>query len=154
MHLPSKAEVPNKDAEPIYKVCEYLSDRILNILPDIFSKLNIEPFPVSEIPLSIMNGLNNHTGEVHTDESGGRFKISLLYYFHKTPKAFQGGALELFETDTKAENGYKEEAFAKIEHEDNLLIAFPSETYHGVTDVTLDSTNFENGRFVVVGFLG
>jgi len=154
LHLPSSLEtVDTPETKKIRKACELLSNRIINRLPEIFSRLNIEPFPVSQIPLSIMNGLDGHTGAVHTDESGGRFKISLLYYLHKTPKAFQGGALQLFETNTDAQNGYCEEPFASIEHEDNLLIAFASKTYHGVTDVSMDSTTFEDGRFVIVGFL-
>ena len=155
LHIPDKSEIPEApEAEIVRKACKCLSDHILKLLPEIFEKLQIEPFPVPQIPLSIMNGLNGHTGSVHNDESGGRFKIPLLYYLHKTPKAFQGGALELFETDADNQNGYKEEAFAKIEHDDNLLIAFPSKTYHGVTDVSMNSTNFEDGRFIVVGFLG
>ena len=139
--------------EFVRKACECVSNRIQKLLPKIFKTLNIKPFPVSKIPLSIGNGLNGHTGSVHTDESGGRFKISLLYYFHKVPKVFEGGALELFATDKDSHVGYHEKAFAKIEHEDNVLIAFPSETFHGVTDVNLDSTAFEEGRFVIVGFL-
>ena len=62
--------------------------------------------------------------------------------------------MELFETDTTYRNGYKEEAFARINHEDNLLIIFPSEVYHGVTDVMMQANKFEDGRFVIVGFLG
>jgi Rps23 Pro-64 3,4-dihydroxylase Tpa1-like proline 4-hydroxylase len=155
LHLATPQEsTDNAAATRIRQACKSISTRIQNILPELFPKLGIEPFSVAEIPLSVMNGLDGHTGSIHTDESGGRHKISLLYYFHKTPKAFQGGALELFETDEKSPNGYKEQAFAKIEHQDNVLIAFPSETFHGVTDVTMDSTAFEDGRFVVVGFLG
>ena len=144
----------SSEIEPIRKVCEPLANKIEALLPKIFEMLGVNPFPISKIPLSIGNGLNGHTGSVHNDESGGRFKISILYYFHKIPKVFQGGALELFATDEDAQDGYEKSPFAKIEHEDNLLIAFPSETYHGVTDVTLDSTKFEEGRFVIVGFLG
>lgn len=155
LHLATPQEsTDNEAATRIRKACECISTRIQNTLPELFPKLGIEPFSVAEVPLSVMNGLDGHTGGTHTDESGGRFKISLLYYFHKRPKAFQGGALELFETDEKSPNGYNEQAFAKIEHQDNLLIAFPSDTFHGVTDVTMDSNSFENGRFVVVGFLG
>ncbi len=140
--------------EYVRKACECLANRIEELLPKIFEVLDMEPFPVAKIPLSIGNGLHGHTGSVHTDESGGRHKISLLYYFHKVPKVFQGGALEFFAANEDSPKGHHENAFEKIEHEDNLLIAFPSETYHGVTDVFLDSTKFEDGRFIIVGFLG
>ena len=155
LHLSLGPETPDSsEVTAIRKVCESLSKRIQQLLPEIFNSLEIEPFPVSKIPLTLMNGLNGHTGSVHNDESGGRFKISLLYYFNSIPKVFQGGALDLFETDENEPNGYKEEPFTTIEHQDNLLIAFRSETYHGVTDVTMDSKEFKDGRFVIVAFLG
>ncbi len=154
LYFPLKSgQTQNPETTPIHKACEYLSNHIIKSLPEIFKTLDIAPFHVSHIPLTIINGLNQHGGTPHTDESGGRFSISLLYYFHKKPKAFQGGALEFYDTDTTFPNGHNEKPFAKIEHEDNLLLAFPSKTYHGVTDTLLDSTKFKDGRFVVVGFL-
>ncbi len=137
----------------IREAFECLSENIMKLLPSIFTNLGVEPFPVSSIPLSIINGFNSHKSDPHNDESGGRFKISFLYYLSKVPKAFRGGALEFYETDATSPNGHNSKVFAKIEHEDNLLIAFPSHIYHGVTDVQLDSTKFKDGRFVVVGFL-
>ncbi|NNF32498.1 MAG: hypothetical protein HKN68_00205 [Saprospiraceae bacterium] len=139
---------------PISKACECLSKRIMMLLPELFTTLDVKPFPVSNIPLNFINGLDGHMGLPHTDESGGRFKISLLYYLNKVPKAFQGGALEFYETNARSQSGHSEKAFAKIEHKDNLLIAFLSHMYHGVSEVQLDSDKFEDGRFVIVGFLG
>ncbi len=155
LHLslkPEKSEAP--EVVLIREACECLSKRTMKLLPRLFTDLDVEPFPVSHIPFSLTNCLNGHKGIPHTDESGGRFKITLLYYFHKIPKVFRGGAIEFYETDTTAQSGHSDKAFAKVEHEDNLLIAFPSRMYHGVTDVQLDSVEFEDGRFVAVGFLG
>jgi hypothetical protein len=155
LHLSLGPETSDRsELEPLRKACECLSNGILKLLPKVFDELGIEPFPVSQIPLSITNGLNGHTGAPHADESGGRFKISVLYYLHNSPKAFHGGDFELYKTDSDSPKGHKEQAFVHIKHQDNLLVAFPSATYHGVTDVTLDSTEFEDGRFVIVGFLG
>lgn len=155
LHISLESEhITSPEIEQLLQACETLANCMKKVLPQVFDKLGVEPFPVSEIPLSIGNGLDGHTGSPHTDESGGRFKISLLYYLHKHPKVFQGGALEFFKADANLPRGYREKALSKIEHDDNLLVAFPSETYHGVTDVSLDSTKFEDGRFVIVGFLG
>lgn len=155
LHLSLKPK-NSEDSETalIRETCEYLSKCIMKILPKLFTSLGIEPFPVSHIPLSLINGFDGHTSLPHTDDSDGRLKITLLYYFSKIPKAFRGGALEFYETDATRQSGHSDKAVVKIEHEDNLLIAFPSQTYHGVTDVELDSIEFEDGRFVVVGFLG
>ncbi|MEM8907250.1 MAG: hypothetical protein AAGD05_05335, partial [Bacteroidota bacterium] len=98
----------------IREVAASLSERIMKLLPDLFTGLGVQPFPVSHIPLTIVNGLNGHKSLPHTDESGGRFKISLLYYFNNLPKAFQGGALEFYKADANGQSGYIEQAFAKI----------------------------------------
>lgn len=137
----------------IFEACDSMYQKMITLLPTIFNTLEIEPFPVSHIPLSIVNGLNGHIGLPHTDESGGRFKISILYYFNKTPKVFQGGELQFFQNDSTLQGGHHEKPFATIEPQDNTLVAFPSDMYHGVTEVKLDSNNFEDGRFVMVGFL-
>jgi hypothetical protein len=155
MYLPLELENSDRsEAVKIRQAIECLSKRIIKLLPKLFISLGVEPFPVSHVPFSVINGLNHHVGIPHVDESGGKFKISILYYFHKTPKTFQGGALEFYDTDTSFQSGHSDKPFAKIDHEDNLLIAFPCKTYHGVTNVQLDSNEFEDGRFVVVGFLG
>jgi len=155
LHISLEPEnIHSPEVEALQNACRIVSDRMLEILPQVFETLAVDPFPVSQINLSIGNGLDGHTGSPHTDESGGRNKVSLLYYLHKNPKIFEGGALEFFKKEEDSQLGYNESAFAKIEHEDNLFIAFPSETFHGVTDLSLDSTQFEDGRFVIVGFIG
>lgn len=140
--------------EIVRKTCECLSSRILDLLPNLFPILNIEPFRVEELPLSWMNGRNGHTGIPHSDESGGRYQISLLYYLHNQPKVFRGGALQFYETDATSPTGHKNTALATVEHRDNLLLVYPSVTFHGITDVESDSDEFSDGRFVGVGFLG
>lgn len=147
-------ESKNPKVLEIQKTCEFLSKRIMALLPKLFITFDIKPFPVSQIFFSIINGFNGHKGVPHNDESGGRFKISILYYLNRVPKSFKGGALEFYEANATLPSGHSENAFAKIEHEDNLLVAFPSQIYHGVTEVQLESQDFEDGRLVVVGFLG
>jgi len=139
---------------PVREASKCLSKRILRLVPTLFTALGVEPFPVPEIPLALVNGLNGHSGSPHADESGGRFKISLLYYFHRAPKAFRGGDLEFYDADPASASGHRDEALARVDHEDNLLIAFPSQTFHGITDVHSDSDDFADGRFAAIGFLG
>ena len=67
---------------------------------------------------------------------------------------FRGGDLALYEADTGSASGHRTEPITSIENEDNLLLAFKSNTYHGVTDVQCDSREFADGRFVAVSFLG
>ena len=133
---------------------DYLRKRIMEKLPILFSELEVEPFDVKEIPLTFMNGLDGHNGIPHMDSIDGRLKISLLYYFNKVPKVFQGGDLEFYASDVASQTGHCKEPHTKIDLEDNLLLAFPSQTFHGVTTVQCDSIDLEDGRFVAVGFIG
>lgn len=133
---------------------DVLGKRIFDLLPSLFTALGIEPFPVSRIPINLIHGLGGHIGSPHADSYDGRLKISLLYYFHRVPKAFRGGDLEFYGTVPGSSSGHSDEPLTKIEYEDNLIIAFPSETFHGVTEVSCDSSNFADGRFVAVAFLG
>lgn len=147
-------ERAQSDMDSIRKACEPLSKRIRERLPTLFTALTVEPFRVSKISLTLVNGLNGHSGTPHADESGGRFQISLLYYFHKTPKVFRGGELAFYAANLASPTGHSDQVFARIAHEDNVLIAYPSQIFHGITNVRCDSDAFEDGRFVAVGFLG
>lgn len=141
-------------AGPVREACGCLATRIQDLLPDLFTGLGVAPFAVTEVPLSFVNGLDGHSGSPHADESGDRFRVSLLYYFYRSPKAFRGGDLQFYDGDSNSANGYGDEPVATIDLDDNLLVAFPSHVFHGISDVVCDSTDFEDGRFAAIGFLG
>lgn len=67
--------------------------------------------------------------------------ITLVYYFHRQPKAFSGGELRLFPFSANEP--------LSIEPRDNRLIAFPSFVLHEVAPVTMPDRKFENSRFSV-----
>lgn len=146
--------VDHAAAAPVRAACENLSKRVLEILPSLFTTLDVEPFVVSEMPLTLVNGLDGHYGLPHADSLDGRFRISLLYYFHRQPRAFRGGDLKFYEANPSLPNGYNEEALVRIDQEDNVLLAFPSYVYHGITNVECDSNDFADGRFAAISFLG
>jgi len=139
---------------PVREASEFLSKRILEILPSLFRALEIEQFAVSEMPLTLVNGLDGHCGLPHADSIDGRYRISLLYYFHREPRAFRGGDLEIYEANPASPNDNEYETLARIDQEDNQLIAFPSQTFHGITEVRCDSDDFADGRFAAIAFLG
>lgn len=137
----------------IQNAYENLSKRIINRLPSLLKILNIEPFTVSEITLTLVSCFDGHYGTPHADSPQKGRQISILYYFNRTPKAFKGGDLELFNFDDNSTSGHSNNPFFTIDFEDNLLICFASETFHGITEVKSSSNNFEDGRFIAVGFI-
>ena len=144
----------NKESVWLHEVTKNLSKRIVAQLPFLCKTLGISPFEVSDIPITFINGLDGHYGDPHADSVNGQYQISILYYFHKVPKVFNGGDLSFYASDEIAEDGYNKEVLFEIEAENNLLVAFRSETYHGVSKVQSQSIQFTDGRFVAVGFLG
>lgn len=136
------------------KAYNTLNKQIIKLLPSIFNTLNIIPFPVKEIPLTFVNCSDGHYGTPHADSINGHYQISILYYFNCTPKVFNGGDLQIFDTDNNSSKGYNSEPLFTINFENNLLLAFPSETFHGVTKVQSNSKKFSEGRFIAVGFIG
>ena len=137
----------------IDQVCARLSKRIVAQLPALCEALGIEPFTIKKPSINILSGQNGHYGLPHKDTYSEDMKITVLYYFHNSHKAFQGGDLELFESDSSSISGHKEQPLATIEHQDNLLLAFACDTYHGVTEVQGGAESFERSRFAAISFI-
>lgn len=135
------------------KAHKELSKRIVEKLPSLLEALNIKPFIVSDIQLSFVNCPDGHYGAPHADSINGLYDISILYYFSSIPKVFRGGDLDVFANDKNSSTGHGSEPVFTINFEDNLLIAFASNTFHGVTKVMSDSIDFKDNRFIAVGFL-
>ncbi|WP_338167155.1 2OG-Fe(II) oxygenase [Vibrio sp. 10N] len=146
------SEVPSDSA--LIKALNELKQTITRLLPALFSELELIPFTVPNIKFSIANGRNGHYGLPHNDTCEGRYQLSLLYYLHKHPKPFEGGQLQLFSDDESSH--MLDDTFAKatISPCDNTLLAFRSETFHGVTEVVSESDEFSDGRFVIIAFIG
>lgn len=138
----------------IQETTEVLKKRIMAQLPALCKMLDIQSFNSSKLPITFINALDGHFGTSHADSIDGRYQISILYYFHKVPKVFNGGNLNFYAFDHEAESGHSKDMLFEVEIEDNLLIAFPSNVFHGVTQVQSHSSDFKDGRFVAVGFLG
>lgn len=141
-------------AELVREATKALTRRIEEQLPRLTKELDVRPFKASNIGLSFIHSTDGYFGYPHADSVNGQYLISVLYYFNKVPKVYQGGELKVHESDDQAEGGYVENASLQIEPEDNLLVAFPSATFHSVTEMHSNSEDFEDGRFVVTMFIG
>ena len=83
---------------------------------------------------------DSFTGADRAQTRGDRF-ITAVYYFHQTPRKFQGGDLHIHPFDSSAP--------AVIEPCNNRLVAFPSFMLHEVLPVVVPSGNFADSRFSV-----
>ncbi len=130
-------------------------DFIRNNMNWLCGALNIETFTIDKISTKITNHVDGGFFNIHKDtnvgiEESNHRSISWLYYFHQSPKRFQGGELFLFDTHLESDS-FKEKSFIKVNPNNNRLVLFPSQFYHGVMETRVPSRAFEDGRLAVSG---
>ena len=81
------------------------------------------------------------------DRSGTQDRLlSGVYYFHREPKAFSGGALRLYRFGS---NGDAPNDWIDVEPEQNSLVVFPTWATHEVLPICCPSKDFADSRFAV-----
>ncbi|MEJ8847467.1 2OG-Fe(II) oxygenase [Variovorax rhizosphaerae] len=72
--------------------------------------------------------------------------LTMVLYFHKEPKAFQGGELRLYGLGAQPDSG---DDYREIEPRWDRAVFFPSWFPHEVLPVRCRSASFEDGRFAL-----
>lgn len=136
-----------------------LRDRLFAALPQLSADLGCQVPPDVQLELELTAYGDGAFYEAHTDiglargpddpdgaETDPRL-ISAVYYFHRQPKAFDGGALRLHRWGA----GDPAEAANHRDHEpaDNRLVAFLSWARHEVLPVRCPSRSFADYRFAL-----
>lgn len=84
------------------------------------------------------------------DEARQDRLLSAVYYFHRQPRAFSGGALRLFRFGADpADAGLEPENHIDVEPVNNRLVAFGSTVLHEVQPIRCPSARFEDFRFAL-----
>lgn len=118
------------------------------LLPGMLADMGMKPFPVSRFELELAAHNDGDFYRTHIDtkmgarEGRGTRLVSMVYYFHAEPKAFDGGALRIFPLASRS-------TFADIEPLQNRLAAFPSWAPHEVRPIVCSSGRFEDSRFSI-----
>ena len=130
-------------------------NRIQAALPLVMQKLGSEVFPITRIEAQ-MTASNDgdffrHHNDNGQDEIASR-ELTFVYFFHREPKAFQGGELRLY--DSRLENGEycSTGQYQTIVPEQNQIVFFPSSLLHEITPVQCPSRAFADSRFTVNGW--
>lgn len=85
------------------------------------------------------------------DRSTGQRSLTLVYYMHRRPRRFAGGALRLYDSDL-ASGHWLAGGYTRIEPDDGTLLLFPAAAWHEIEPVTgcagpLDGRLTVNGWF-------
>lgn len=129
-------------------VRQELHDRLLEMAPALIRDLHVNALEITAAELELVAHNDGAFYRRHIDTATGasaageslRF-ISAVYYVHRQPKAFLGGALRLY--------GFKSDNYVDVEPEHNLLVVFPSWAPHQVTPISCPSQAFADSRFAV-----
>ncbi|MBW4421997.1 MAG: 2OG-Fe(II) oxygenase [Myxacorys californica WJT36-NPBG1] len=135
---------------------ELIVNRIQAILPDIISKLELPPFPISQIETQLTSHNDGNYYKLHNDNGSSDTatrELTYVYYFYREPKPFAGGELLIY--DSKIENNYyvKADSFNTVEPRNNSIVFFLSRYMHEVLPVRCPSRAFRDSRFTVNGWL-
>jgi SM-20-related protein len=128
-----------------------LREKLLAQTAELTHELRLTPFTIAEIELELVAYGDQACFVRHTDtytgtaSARGDRMLSAVYYFHREPKGFGGGALRLHHFGPETAQG----AHVDIEAEQNSLVVFPSWGPHEVLPVRVPSGDFADSRFAV-----
>ncbi len=131
--------------------------RLRDVLPDILSRLNVDCGDGFTIGIEMVAHHDGDFFRPHSDvgeegEQASKRILSYAYYYHRTPGAFSGGNLVLYDTFLQSRN-FTRAAFRRIEPRDNSIVFFPSHYFHEVEEVHCGSKDFRDGRFALNGWV-
>jgi SM-20-related protein len=124
-----------------------LKARLLELAPGLIAALKLTPFEVSQVELQLVAHGDGAFYVRHIDTQMIRPTehirlLSGVYYVHRQPKAFAGGALRLYAIGD-------DRRFVDIEPACNALLVFPSWAPHQVMPVSCPSGRFADSRFAI-----
>ena len=135
---------------------ELIRDRIQSVTSEVFRKLDLLPFSISQIETQLTAHNDGNYYKVHNDNGSPETvtrELTYVYYFYREPKPFSGGELVIY--DSKIENAYfvKADSFKTIEPRNNSIVFFLSRSMHEVLPVRCPSRSFHHSRFTLNGWI-
>jgi len=135
---------------------QLIVNRIHAILPDVFRKLNLSPFPIAEIEAQLTSHNDGNYYKIHNDNGSpdtATREFTYVYYFYHEPKAFSGGELLIY--DSKIENNFyvNADSYKNVEPRNNSIVFFLSRYLHEVLPVSCPSKAFVDSRFTINGWV-
>ena len=127
-----------------------LDTRLRDAAPGWAASLRSTPFVTSEVELELAAHNDGAHFTLHSDTyardevARGDRMLSAVYYFHRQPKAFTGGALRLHRLGAAPGDPGED-----VAPDDNSLVVFPSWGPHQVMPVRCPSRAFADSRFAV-----
>ena len=133
-----------------------IRDRIEAALPRVLEKLSMEKFPItrfeSQLTASNDGDFFRHHFDNAEEEIANR-ELTYVYFFHREPKAFDGGELRMHDAERRDGSWVTTGNYKAVVPEQNQIVFFPSALLHEITPVVCPSRAFADSRFTVNGWL-
>jgi Rps23 Pro-64 3,4-dihydroxylase Tpa1-like proline 4-hydroxylase len=135
---------------------DLMLQRIKSALPQVLRKLGMEEFTVAGAECQITASNDGDFFRFHSDNGSERVasrRLTFVYFFHREPRQFAGGALRIH--DARLEDGayVSEGSYQTIMPRQNQIVFFPCELLHEITPVECSSRAFADSRFTLNGWL-
>jgi Rps23 Pro-64 3,4-dihydroxylase Tpa1-like proline 4-hydroxylase len=127
-------------------------------LPHIQASLGASSFSVGEFEIQLTASGDGDYFKAHADHSPetrntAAREITYVYYFHREPKSFAGGALLIYH-DRPEQLAYESlRSVTAVAPRNNCLVLFASACWHELDVVRCPSGQFADSRFTVNGWL-
>lgn len=129
-----------------------LEDKFAAVLDESVRQLRLSPIQLHDLELELVAHNEGAFYSEHIDTFTARPNartdraLTGVYYFHRNPKGFDGGALRLHAIAPAADGA---RAFTDIMPERDVFILFPSWVPHEVRRVSCPSGDFADSRFAL-----
>lgn len=135
---------------------ELMRRRLQAILPEVCAKLEIAPFPISQIEAQLTAHNDGHFYKLHNDNGSKETATRVLtyvYYFYREAKPFDGGELVIYDSKLQNNRYAKAETYKMVEPRNNSIVFFPSHYMHEVLPIYCPSQKFADSRFTINGWI-
>ena len=132
------------------------ANRIQSYLPHVLARLRLPPFPISRFEIQLTATNDGQFFREHKDDDAESVRtraLTFVYYFYREPKAFQGGALQLYDAQLDQRGNVSAGAPQTVYPTQNQVVFFPSDCLHEVLPVECPSRGFADSRFTLNGWV-
>jgi len=129
--------------------------RIMRTLPLVFHRLGIDACPITALEMQFTASNDGDFFRAHTDSDNGlvsRRWVTFVYFCHRQPVAFTGGALLIYGRDSVTGVDLTDMGYS-IHPTQNAIVFFRSDRLHEIVPVSCPGRTFVDGRMTVNGWL-
>ena len=135
---------------------DLLLNRVKSVLPEVLQRLGMEEFAIRDVEAQITASNDGDFFHFHSDNgdaTAAARHLTFVYFFHREPRAFEGGELRIHDAQLESGQYISEGNYQTVVPQQNQIVFFPCELMHEITTVKCPSLRFSDSRFTLNGWL-